>query len=291
MERKIREYIESQFSAAGNNATAAELQEEIIKNTIERYHDLLGEGKTEEQAYGAAIDSVGDLNELISELGGGQAREIPAEPVYTEEQSAQVKTRRRMFVSIAVALYIVCVTPTILLSNTFLSDISPALMFWIISFATALLVYSRVTKYLPLEGSEKARAQLRRRGIMRGAAIGLFISCVTPPILLASTVFSAVSAAFMFIMIAAGVVLIILSKGGKRGEKPQLPPAQTVRRGYGAPYIITVVCIWLAVSVSFIALVFCLPYSISTSWLLFPLGGALHGLTRALFDYFKGEEA
>lgn len=46
MEPKLRDYIENLFATAPNTKQAYELKEEIIRNTIDRYHDLLADGKT-----------------------------------------------------------------------------------------------------------------------------------------------------------------------------------------------------------------------------------------------------
>lgn len=47
MEPKLRDYIENLFATAPNTKQSYELKEEIIRNTIERYHDLLADGKSE----------------------------------------------------------------------------------------------------------------------------------------------------------------------------------------------------------------------------------------------------
>lgn len=68
MENRIRQHIESLFSSAPNTARARELREEMILNVIERYHDLVQGGKSEEDAYRIAISGIGDVSGLIDEL-------------------------------------------------------------------------------------------------------------------------------------------------------------------------------------------------------------------------------
>lgn len=65
MEPKLRQYIEGLFAGAPNTKQACELKEEIIRNTIERYHDLIAEGKDSQQAYDLAVEGIGDINELL----------------------------------------------------------------------------------------------------------------------------------------------------------------------------------------------------------------------------------
>lgn len=109
MEPKLRDYIENLFATAPNTKQAYELKEEIIRNTIDRYHDLLSEGKSEGEAYNLAIAGIGDINELLEALGGNPI----AENAMTDEQNAAIRSRNSIFTGIAVALYILCVTPCI----------------------------------------------------------------------------------------------------------------------------------------------------------------------------------
>ncbi len=68
MENRIRKHIEGIFASAPGTAKAREIREEMIINVIERYHDHLGEGMSEEDAYRAAITGIGDVSGLIDSL-------------------------------------------------------------------------------------------------------------------------------------------------------------------------------------------------------------------------------
>ena len=70
-EYRIRQHIERLFAAAPTTAQAYNMREEMIMNTIERYHDGIAKGYTPDQAYAAAIGGIGDVSELIKSLGGG----------------------------------------------------------------------------------------------------------------------------------------------------------------------------------------------------------------------------
>ncbi len=81
-ENRIRQHIEKLFSAAPNTTEAHNIREEMIMNTIERYHDSINNGMEPERAYAAAINSIGDISELIASLGGTQSgASAPAAPV------------------------------------------------------------------------------------------------------------------------------------------------------------------------------------------------------------------
>lgn len=87
-ENRIRQHIEKLFAAAPNTAQANDLREEMIMNTIERYHDAINSGKDPEQAYSAAINSIGDVSELIASLGGQASSPAPAAPAQQKKNSA-----------------------------------------------------------------------------------------------------------------------------------------------------------------------------------------------------------
>lgn len=97
MEEKIREAIRDLFENAPESQEAKELQEEMISNAEEKYGDLIQRGFTEEQAYTMVMASIGDVQELLADLGAqvelGENEEDPTENTegkrseYWEKQS------------------------------------------------------------------------------------------------------------------------------------------------------------------------------------------------------------
>lgn len=68
MEEKLRKYVEGLFSSAPKTKKAVELREEIYTNLVEKYHDVVKTGATEEEAYDIVKKSVGNVDELIDSL-------------------------------------------------------------------------------------------------------------------------------------------------------------------------------------------------------------------------------
>ena len=64
MENKLRAYMDHLFQDVPNTKKAVEVKEEILQNIVDKYHDLVAEGKSEEAAYNIAIASIGDLDAL-----------------------------------------------------------------------------------------------------------------------------------------------------------------------------------------------------------------------------------
>lgn len=94
-EYRIRQHIERLFAAAPTTAQAYNMREEMIMNTIERYHDGIANGYTPDQAYAAAIGGIGDVSELIKSLGGGEqstqsTAQQPVQPVQQPQKKSNV---------------------------------------------------------------------------------------------------------------------------------------------------------------------------------------------------------
>ena len=143
MEDKLRAYMDHLFRDVKPDRRSIELKEEILQNLVDKYHDLLSEGKTQEAAYNIAVASIGDMDELLAEL----KQELPVNRLFDDEKMQAWRKKSALRISVAVALYIMCLLPPILLSDTkFESNLAPALMFILIGIATGLLIYNNMTK-------------------------------------------------------------------------------------------------------------------------------------------------
>ena len=292
MEPKLREYVERLFASAPKTHQAYELKEEIIRNTIERYHDLLDEGRTEGDAYNLAISGIGDINELIEALGG----EVSEEFVCTDEELCNVKNRSSVFKAIAVALYILCFTPCILLAGTGFETVSAALMFFIISFATGLLIYGAKTKYIVCERDESKVSAIRKKAILKAVAVGMYISCMTPCILLSETALVEISPVFMFLLIALATVIIILSRDTASYTKADDTMVENFKEWNGrkketsALYKILVAILWVTTSILYVYITVVTGIvTVVVTWIIFLVAVAVQNLMKALFDYVEAK--
>lgn len=139
MENRLRNHIDILFSNMPQNQNTQEIKEEMLQNLIEKYYDLLAEGKNEETAYSITIASIGDISSLFE-------KESPIDPQVIQKQ----KNKSALLTSIAIMLYILCVVPCIIFSmsgNVMLNSVlGPVLMFVMIAAATGLLIYNSKTK-------------------------------------------------------------------------------------------------------------------------------------------------
>ncbi|MBO5041950.1 MAG: hypothetical protein J6D87_03200 [Clostridia bacterium] len=165
MKAKLKDYIEIIFTDAPQTHRAHELKEEMYTDLCEKYDDLVAEGKTPAAAYHAVISGVGDIGELIEELkkeAGTRAsepvREKADEPrrarFYTPEEREimrKYKNRCAVMSAVAVAMYILCWLPLVLLSvlienSEVGSIVGLVVMFVMIAAATSLFIIQGMTK-------------------------------------------------------------------------------------------------------------------------------------------------
>lgn len=144
MRDKLRDYIEDLFKDAPKTKQIVEIKEEIIQNTMDRYDDLVNEGKTPEAAYNIAVAGIGDVSELIGNVLHTAAQ---GQSVYTKEEIMRDNRRSGIILAIAVMLYILSVIPPILLTGTRFEDtLGPCIMFIMVAAATGLIIYRSKTK-------------------------------------------------------------------------------------------------------------------------------------------------
>lgn len=162
MKQKLKEYLDTIFADAESrspgNRQLAELKEEMLQNLNEKYDDLLASGKTPAAAYNIAVTGVGDISDLLDSVTGadGSAVEMSGfaeQPkgdkvneatISPEEAEVLRKYRERsaILTSVAVAMYILCVAPVLIIENV----VGVLLMFLMIAAATALLIFNSQTK-------------------------------------------------------------------------------------------------------------------------------------------------
>ena len=90
-EQLIRD-VEALF---GDTANAEEIKQEILQNTLDRYDDLIDQGKSPEAAYSLSLSGIGDLSEIFR----------PSE-VSTEGSVADATSRSKLRKNISSIIFI-----------------------------------------------------------------------------------------------------------------------------------------------------------------------------------------
>ncbi len=172
------------FEGAPNSI---EMRQEILQNTLDRYDDLIDQGKTPEAAYRIAISGIGDINELIAE-------EEPPKPTPSiNNQTVPVPTKesadtvlKQIFRAFAIFFYIICPIPLLVLSNiseifglenAILSVVGLCITLLLIAIATVLIILGKKKQGSRQERSDQAKAAQKESPIRRTIRNIVFIPC------------------------------------------------------------------------------------------------------------------
>ena len=152
MREQLEQYVQLLFAGAKD---CEEIRQEILQNTLDRYDDLIAQGKVPEAAYRLAIAGIGDVNEIL-----GTGTRISAAPSPSVPQQREDDTpNRKLMRAIAVGLYILCPIPLILLSQIGLDILGLCILLVIVAVATFLVILGS-KKEDGSDGDEKDNAPL-----------------------------------------------------------------------------------------------------------------------------------
>lgn len=162
MRDKLIQYIDLLFAGTPD---AEDVKQEIMQNTLDRYDDLIAQGKSPEAAYSLSIAGIGDIHEIITEGKSTQSLPSTTAPV-------QKKRSRLTAIAVAVALFILCPVPVIILENS----IGVCLLFVLIAAGVMLLIMNNHnTAETP---TQQPRSTLHRvlDGIVWGGGICFYLA-------------------------------------------------------------------------------------------------------------------
>lgn len=108
MREQLIQYVNLLFAGAPD---CDEMKQEILQNTLDRYDDLIAEGKVPAAAYRLAIAGIGDLGEIL----GTTPQQAPVYTRAPKPRGDGDTDKKKWMRAIAVALYILCPTPLFVL--------------------------------------------------------------------------------------------------------------------------------------------------------------------------------
>ncbi len=147
MRAQLIQYVDLLFAGTKD---CEDIHQEILQNTLDRYDDLIIEGKTPEAAYRLAILGIGDINEILgapSPVSSSRASTADKKVVEFLDEDSQKKKLMR---AIAIGLYILCPVPLIICGALFNNGVLGV---------TSLLAMVAVATVLLIMGSPKEEEQ------------------------------------------------------------------------------------------------------------------------------------
>lgn len=156
MREQLIQYVELLFAGARD---CEDVKQEILQNTLDRYDDLIAEGKVPEAAYRLAITGIGDINEIL----GSQPSHAAPQPHQSGPEVDSDKYRRLQR-GIAIACFILCPVPLLLCVVEGQVMIGITMMLMIIAVGTMLMVVS---------GKDQAQPPRRHNSLFVSIAMSL----------------------------------------------------------------------------------------------------------------------
>ena len=156
MREQLIQYVELLFAGARD---CEDVKQEILQNTLDRYDDLIAEGKVPEAAYRLAITGIGDINEIL----GSQPSHAAPQPNQSGPEVDSDKYRRLQR-GIAIACFILCPVPLLLCVVEGQVMIGITMMLVLIAVGTMLMVVS---------GKDQAQPPRRHNSLFVSIAMSL----------------------------------------------------------------------------------------------------------------------
>ena len=109
----IRNYVEALFAALPQREDILRLKADMLANLEDKFSALLSEGKSQAEATGMVIASIGSAEDLLRELGLPEKEAAPAkngargavDPALAEEYR-RYQSRKHWMIAVAIALFI-----------------------------------------------------------------------------------------------------------------------------------------------------------------------------------------
>lgn len=133
MREQLIQYVHLLFAGATD---MEDIKQEILQNTLDRYDDLIADGKVPEAAYRLAIAGIGDINEILGTTG--------PQPVANSHSPAKLDDgdtpMKKLLRAIAVGLYILCPLPLIVLGDIGMENLGLCVTLSIVAVATVMIM-------------------------------------------------------------------------------------------------------------------------------------------------------
>lgn len=273
MREQLIQYVALLFAGV---ADCEDIHQEILQNTLDRYDDLIDQGKVPEAAYRLAISGIGDINEIL----GTAPRSVPAQPASvptSEETDTPQKKRMRAF---AVGLYILCPLPLFAMSELGAEILGLCGTLVLVAVATVMMILNAKKEEQEQKERKKedTRSPLQKSVSSMLWAIGLAVYFI----LSFSTGHWHITWVIFPILGALDNLLMELVQHKEQTGSVHFSSETVSRKTMGK-------CIWAAGLVIYLIISFATG-AWGATWLIFPITGAVKGLVTAILDYKEAVE-
>ena len=131
MREQLEKYVELLFAGTPDSD---DMQQEILQNTLDRYDDLIEQGKTPTDAYRLAIAGIGDVDEMLWNY--------KTAPVSASVQPAKNAGSKKKLKAVAIGMYICSILPLIALGSLNEGVLGLCMTILMVAAATVLIIWS-----------------------------------------------------------------------------------------------------------------------------------------------------
>lgn len=266
MREQLTQYVNLLFAGAHDSE---DIRQEILQNTLDRYDDLIAAGKAPEAAYRLAISGIGDIHEIL----GTQEPETPVQPeAPAKENRTTDDPMRKLLRAIAVGLYILCPLPLIVLDSMGMEIYGLCGTMSIVAVATVLIILGGKKG----GSSETRKTEADEPKTALGKSISAFVWAIGLVVYLAvSFLTGAWHVSWVIFPILGAISNLVCA----------LLPAENPLAGQQKRQLRKRVCdlIW-AVGLAVYFLLSFATMAWYITWVVFPIVGAVQGLTMAVWD-------
>ena len=136
MREQLIQYVNLLFAGVSDSE---DIKQEILQNTLDRFDDLVAQGKSPEAAYRLAISGIGDISEILGSTV--KKASIPLyEPIPEIKPETEEDIKRKKIRAVAVAMYILCALPLIILGDLGFDNLGLCLTLALVACATYLML-------------------------------------------------------------------------------------------------------------------------------------------------------
>ena len=262
MREQLIQYVSLLFAGAEN---CEDTRQEILQNTLDRYDDLIAQGKSEEAAYRRAITGIGDINEIL-----GRNDTVPAAVPEPKKNTDNDTLMKKLLRAIAVGLYILCPLPLIVLCEMGMEIFGLCGLLCFVAVATMLMILGAKKQDSPeKEDADEPKSELGKSVSSLIWAIGLAVYLVL------SFLTGAWHITWVIFPILGAVNALVCAL--IPAENPTaLRRNNSLKKGINS--MIWAIGLALYFIISFATMAWYI------TWLIFPITGAVQGLVRAILD-------
>ena len=183
MREQLIQYVNLLFAGAQE---ADEIRAEILQNTLDRYDDLIAQGKSPEAAYRLAISGIGDINEVLGTIPSTEPSVVSGSNFVPAEED---DPKRKKLRAAAIALYILCAVPLFILSDLGVEALGISLTIMLVAAATYLMMITKGSKTKDADDDEEEARDSSPKGELKksindviwavGLGVYLLVSFIT----------------------------------------------------------------------------------------------------------------